>query len=96
MDWLPLNADATGMGRPKASTARLVFAENVRVERARRRLSQEALAGIAGVSRVYLGTIERAEVACTLDVAERLAVALEIPLGDLLSPMGKPRARESA
>lgn len=85
MDWPLLNADATGMGKPKASKARQVLAENIRIERARRRLTQEALADLAGVSRVYLGTIERSEVACSIDMIERIAEALGMTLPELLA-----------
>lgn len=73
------------MGKPKASTGRGVLAENIRVERARRRLSQEALADLAGMSRVYLGTIERGEVACSIDMIERIAKALDMTMAELVS-----------
>jgi DNA-binding XRE family transcriptional regulator len=32
-------------------------------------MSQEKLAELAGVSRVYLGTIERGNTACSIDIA---------------------------
>ena len=49
------------------------------------RLSQEELAERAGVHRTYIGMIERAEKNITLENIEKIAKALEIPLGDLMS-----------
>jgi transcriptional regulator with XRE-family HTH domain len=63
------------MAKPK-QRLRDIFGENIRIERARRRMTQEALAEHAGISRVHVGAVERAERACTLDVAERIAAAL--------------------
>ena len=54
--------------------------------RARRKeigLSQEAMATAAGIHRTYAGSIENGQVVMSVDVAERLAAALELPLSDL-------------
>lgn len=55
-----------------------VFARNVRAERLRLGLSQEALAERAGVHRTYVGMIERREKNVTIYNIERIAVALRI------------------
>jgi transcriptional regulator with XRE-family HTH domain len=58
----------------------VIFAQNVRRIRAERRLSQEALAGLAELHRTYIGSIERAERNVSVDNMERIARALGVPL----------------
>ena len=53
------------------------FGRKVREERARLGLSQEELAGRAGVHRTYIGMIERAEKNITLESIEKIAKALK-------------------
>lgn len=64
--------------------ARWVFAQNMRVIRRLREVSQENLAFDAGVSRAYIGEVERGNRAVSIDVMGRIAEALEVPLSDLL------------
>ena len=47
----------------------------IRLERLKRKLSQDELAGIAGISAAGLGRIERAEVSPTIITIEKLAEA---------------------
>lgn len=63
---------------------RLIFAENVRQIRRFKEFSQEELAHRAGISRVYIGEVERGGRNLTIDVMERIAAALDIPLEQLL------------
>lgn len=49
-----------------------------------RGLSQEALASLAKLHRTYVGSIERAERNVSIDNMEKLAVALGIPLAELV------------
>jgi len=65
--------------------ARRVFAANLRATRLARRLSQEALADLAGLHRTYVGSVERAERNISIDNMERLAIALGSELRDLLA-----------
>lgn len=58
------------------------FGQKVREERARLGLSQEELAGRAGVHRTYIGMIERAEKNITLENIEKIAKALKISIAD--------------
>lgn len=60
------------------------FGEKVREERLRQRLSQEELASKAGVHRTYIGMIERAEKNITLANIEKIAKALNLPIGNLI------------
>lgn len=81
---------------------RELVALNVRRIRVARSISQERLAYDAGVDRSYLGGVERAEANPTLDVLDRLAQSLNIPLIDLFvdvnddqqSNLSLPRGRK--
>ncbi|OGG43132.1 transcriptional regulator [Candidatus Jorgensenbacteria bacterium RIFCSPLOWO2_12_FULL_42_11] len=59
------------------------FGQKVREERTRLGLSQEELAGRAGVHRTYIGMIERAEKNITLENIEKIAMALGRSISDL-------------
>lgn len=60
------------------------FARKLRNERAERGFSQESLAAAAGLSRNYIGMIERGESNLTLGTLERLAKALRMESWELL------------
>ena len=62
----------------------VLFGENVRNRRLSLRLSQEALANIAGIDRTYLPDIEKGKRNVSLVVANKIAKALELRLKDLL------------
>jgi transcriptional regulator with XRE-family HTH domain len=53
-------------------------ARNLRVLRKQKGLSQEELAFQAGINRNYVGQIEREEKSPTVDVVEKLALALGV------------------
>lgn len=55
-----------------------LVATNLRRARHARRLTQEELADLAGLSARYVGSIERTKVSPTVTVLGRLASALEI------------------
>lgn len=61
------------------------FADNLRIVRRLINQSQEEVAFNAGISRAYLGDIERGKRAVTIDVMGQLAEALEVDLCLLLS-----------
>ena len=65
--------------------ARAVFARNLRNRRVEKHLSQEQLADLAGLHRTYIGSVERLERNISIDNMERLAVALDIELKELLN-----------
>jgi transcriptional regulator with XRE-family HTH domain len=60
------------------------FGEKVRDLRKARGLSQEQLAHIANVHRTYIGMIERAEKNITLLNIEKIAIALDVQIDELL------------
>ncbi|VWX57620.1 Subunit S of type I restriction-modification system [Burkholderiales bacterium 8X] len=61
-------------------SARQRLATSLRGERAKRGLSQEQLADLAGLHRTYVGSVERCERNVSLDNIERLALALGVDL----------------
>ena len=68
-----------------ASPLRAILAENMRRERLKRGLSQEALADACGLHRTYIGSVERRERNISIDNVQRIASALEVTPHDLLS-----------
>lgn len=66
------------VGLPSAMRLREVVAQNLRRLRRTGGMSQEELADRAGVYRNYIGMLERAENAATVDMLEKLAAVLEI------------------
>ena len=74
---------------------RAIVAWNLRRIRVKRGFSQERLAFDAEVDRSYLGGLERGEQNPTVDVLDRLADTLSIPISELfvLPPKGATRPR---
>lgn len=62
---------------------RLLVGRNIRRIRVAQRVSQERLAYDSAVDRSYLGGMERGEKNPTVDVLERIAATLAVPLQDL-------------
>lgn len=71
--------------KPSDSELVSVFAANVRARRQALGWSQEDLSEAAGVHRTYVGMIERAEKNVTIYNIERIAKALGVKPGELLS-----------
>ena len=67
---------------------RAVVARNLRVLRKQKGFTQEELAYNAGINRNYVGQIERKEKSPTVDILEKLAVALEVKAIDLFKERG--------
>jgi len=82
--------------------ARALLAWNLRRLRSERGLSQERLAADADVDRAYLSELERAQNSASLDLLDRLASALAVPVAALLAtpdpddepPANLPRGRK--
>lgn len=66
---------------------------NLRRLRVERDVSQERLAFDSGVDRSYLGGMERGEENPTVDVLDRLAATLGVPLIELFNQVDKSAAR---
>ncbi len=60
-------------------------AETIRIERLRKRFSQEKLAEIVGISTKYLNSIENEKVNPSITIVVQLCNALEIDLGKLIN-----------
>jgi transcriptional regulator with XRE-family HTH domain len=67
------------------------FAFNLRRARRAANLSQEELAHRAEIDRTYISALERAVYSATIDVVDRLAIALGVEACDLLVRPRKPR-----
>lgn len=61
----------------------VLFGEAVRRRRGELRLSQEDFADKAGIHRTYVSSIELGKVQVSIAIAQKLAVALEMPLSKL-------------
>jgi transcriptional regulator with XRE-family HTH domain len=64
---------------------RALVAWNLRRVRVAQGLSQEKLAADAGIDRAYLGGLEREAENPTVDLLDRIAAALSVPLAELFS-----------
>jgi len=63
---------------------REIFARNLRRARQAQGLSQEDLAHKAEIDRTYVSSLERAIYSPTIEVVERLAIALGVETADLI------------
>ena len=74
------------MGRTNQTVgdARRRIAENVRRLRGERGLSQEKMAELADFHRTYISQLERCVTNISVDGLERLAIALDVDVLDLL------------
>ena len=81
-------------GTDKAKTARQVeFGDRIRQRRHRLGLSQEALAREASINRTYIASLEVGRRNPSLDLMSRLALALDVDLGELLRGLQGTRGR---
>ena len=69
---------------PRDSRLRKILSSNIRKERLRKGLSQEALADLSGLHRTYIGSIERGERNVSIDNIGKISNALSINPADLL------------
>jgi len=72
---------------------RRFLGQRLRALRKQRRLSQERLGERSGLSGKFIGEVERGEKSISLDSLYRVAVALKVPLRDLVDVREKPRRR---
>ena len=66
---------------------RKIFSSNIRKFRIEKGLSQEELAEKAGVHRTYIGSVERGERNITINVMEKLSIALERQITDFFKEL---------
>ncbi len=72
-----------------------VFGEVVRKRRERLGVSQEEFAGLAGVHRTYMSSIERGKVQVSIAVAQKVADALKAPLSRIWRDVEAAQSEES-
>ena len=70
----------------KRMALRLLAARRIRQIREGKKLSQEALADIAGLHRTYISSVERGEKNFTVDTLERIAEALSVDVREFFIP----------
>lgn len=69
---------------------RELVGSNVRRLRVERNIPQERLAFDAGVDRSYVGGVERGEENPTVDILDKLAATLDVPIAELfVTPTGE-------
>ena len=73
--------------------ARALFAWNLRRIRSELGVSQERLAADAGVDRAYVSELERKRGNATLDLMDKLAEVLEVPIGEFFRQPGAGEKR---
>jgi len=78
--------EACIMKNATSLTPRQIFAKNLRRSRRMQEMSQETLALKAGISRAYVGEVERELRNISIDNMGLLAEALNVELKDLLDP----------
>ena len=66
------------------SKIREILAQNMRRYRSEKGMSQEELASICGLHRTYISDIERCERNLSIDNVEKIALAFNISVSDLL------------
>ena len=70
---------------PKATRfSRRSFGRSIRLEREKRRLSQEEFAELANVHRTYISSVELGKVSVGIEVANALAAALGLKLSEVV------------
>ena len=72
---------------------RSFLGQRLRALRKQRRLSLERLGERSGLSGKFIGEVERGEKSISLDSLYRVAVALKVPLRDLVDVREKPQRR---
>jgi transcriptional regulator with XRE-family HTH domain len=66
--------------------ARTLFSLNMQRIRKEQGISQEKLAELAGLHRTYISSVERQGRNITIDNMEQIALALHVPIHELLFP----------
>jgi transcriptional regulator with XRE-family HTH domain len=79
-----------------AKNVQTLFGEAIRRRRERADLSQEALGQAAGVSRNYVGMLERGENAATVVVLQQLAQALKTTMTEIIREVEQALAEQEA
>ena len=79
-----------------AETIEILFGRLVRRYREKVGLSQEEFADVAGIHRTYVSSIERGKVQVSIGVAQKLSVALGVPLSRLWKDLERDLGESSS
>ena len=71
------------------SKLREILALNIRIERRRKQITQEALAELAGISVKHVTKIENAQVTTSIYFVYRIAKALDVSIDELVTEYKK-------
>jgi transcriptional regulator with XRE-family HTH domain len=82
-------------GDASLDAAALSLGREIRLVRQQKALSMQTLADAAGLSRAWLGEIERGAASPSVDIVRRLANALGVSIGSLLDGRAPAEERES-
>ncbi len=75
--------------RSQKNSAQLLFARNMKRIRLEKKLTQEQVAEGAGLHPNYISSVERGERNISIGNIERIAIALGVPMPELLAEMAK-------
>jgi transcriptional regulator with XRE-family HTH domain len=78
-------ADQPAADQPTGDVSGFSLGRQIRLVRQRKALSIQTLAEAAGISRAWLGEIERGSASPSVDIVRRLADALGVAIGSLLN-----------
>lgn len=67
-----------------------MIGDALKTKRREKRITQQQLAGLTGLSRSYIADIENGRYTPSINTLTKLAKPLDIDLNFLLSPVGKP------
>lgn len=82
------------MVRKSSDSLRAALAENIKIFRRAKGLSQEELAERCGLHRTYIGSVERQERNVTLSTLEALASTFGVTVPELLTEFKSPSNNE--
>jgi Predicted transcriptional regulators len=77
---------AAGTGADRERRVLVAIGRQIRVQRERRGIPQERFAAHAGIDRSYYGAVERGRYSVTALNLVKIALALEVEVGDLFPP----------
>ena len=75
------------------TTVEVIFGAVIRRLREEKGTSQEEFAAMAGVHRTYMSSIELGKVVVSISVAEKLAIALDLPLSKIWKKVEMEQAK---
>lgn len=75
------------------TTLRISVGERIRAIRKAKGLTQQQLAELSGLDDAYIGSVERGERNFSIDTFEKVLVALNVTINELMTSQDKPSGR---